>query len=516
MYSVMIVEDELLARLALKNSISWEKYDIGEVYEAADGVEALDKFRKCRIDVMIVDINLPLMNGMELIKEIRKEDSKVKIIILSCLEDFQYAKEAIKENVSQYILKASMSLNELESAIKKVLGEIKSESGGSPYRWRKRQDEYEKKSSLLRRLLSGTEGNIGDADKIFHMPVCIAVVHVVFETEMNLNEDLLNKINFIKGIIGTSIKEEFPGCVVTLLGELYTVITECGKEEREKLANNLENVESLIMKYTSAKVRIGLSDLIYQQKEIRKGFLEAKRKLSYYTFCPGSNLLLPEKEAVLFWKKNGEECIAKLKMGLEERRAAGILEYDIGWPALSENFLEEFRKWWEVLVYRSAALYEQKNSEKTVEIQEAVNEAVRKIRKEGRIKDAEETYFAFLDIIEKLCRNRVKYSVVVEKTIAYTQKFFGQPITLADAAEAVHVSPSYLSMIFGREYGLNYTEYLNGLRIEKAKILLQAGNEKLSEIANKCGFNDHAYFTRIFKKNVGVSPYEYRKKTKGY
>ena len=85
MYSLMIVEDELLARLALKNSISWEKFNIDEIYEAQDGMEAFQKYKKYHPDILIVDINIPFMNGIELIQEIRKTDKKTKVIIMSCL-----------------------------------------------------------------------------------------------------------------------------------------------------------------------------------------------------------------------------------------------------------------------------------------------------------------------------------------------------------------------------------------------------------------------------------------------
>ncbi|MDO4333675.1 MAG: response regulator [Eubacteriales bacterium] len=518
MYSLMIVEDELLARLALKNSISWEKFNIDEIYEAQDGMEALDKYRKYAPDILIVDINIPFMNGIELIQEIRKNDTRTKIIILSCLEDFQYAKAAIQANVSQYILKASMSIKEIEEAVEKVLAEIKSEKAGPVYRKKYNTDEeYRNRGILLRKLLTQSAAEAKKEQEVFRMPAFLAVFQVHFEIrrEGDLSQEFLNKMNFVKSIISTTLREEFPCYVVTLPEEMYAVLIECGNRSGQDAYGEvrmiLEGAGRLIGKYTSAEVEIGSSSLLEEQCRIAEGFRQAKRKLAYYSFGESGLTAAPEQEMMSRLERMWKECIRETTARLSEMGLSDMEEYVKSVPAFSEDYACLLQDYWSMLVSRTAVLYEKSRG---CRLEQIVSEYTRKIRKTVTLKAGEELYHSFLYRIGQEHKAQVQYSPAVEKAIAFAEKNYGQPITLADAAEAVHVSSGYLSTIFRKEYGINYTEFLIQLRIEKAKILLAAGNERLADIAEKCGFNDHAYFTRTFKKLTGISPNDYRKSVK--
>ena len=518
MYSLMIVEDELLARLALKNSISWEKFNIDEIYEAQDGMEALDKYRKYSPDILIVDINIPFMNGIELIREIRKNDTRTKIIIMSCLEDFQYAKAAIQANVSQYILKASMSMKEIEEAIEKVLDEIKAENTGPVYRKKYNADEaYRNRKSLLRKLLTQPEAACEDEQEAFRMPAILAVVRVRFEIRQDgdLSQEFLNKMNFVKNIISTTLTEEFPSYVVTLPEETYAVLIECGnppgRNTCEEVRALLESAGRLIGKYTSADAEIGMGSLIEEQRQIAATFLQAKRKLAYYSFGENGLTAEPEAAIMLRLKTIWEDCTGKITACLHKMGLMDMEDYVKNVPAFSEDYVCLLQDYWSMLTNRTAVLYEKSRG---CRLELIVSEYTQKIRKTVTLKDGEQLYHSFLLRIGRQHKEQVQHSTVVEKAIAFAEKNYGQPITLTDAAESVSISSGYLSTIFRKEYGMNYTDFLIRLRIEKAKVLLAAGNEKLADIAEKCGFNDHAYFTRTFKKLTGISPNDYRKSVK--
>lgn len=514
MYSLMIVEDELLARLALKNSISWEKFNIDEIYEAQDGMEAFQKYKKYHPDILIVDINIPFMNGIELIQEIRKTDKKTKVIILSCLEDFQHAKAAIQANVSQYILKASMSVKEIEEAVLKVLDEIKAEDSGSVRRKKPgAEEEYRSKKSLLRKLLMQRSG-AEDRQGAFKMPACLAVFHVDFEIyrECDLSEEFLNKMNFTKSIIGTTLGEAMTCYVISMEDGIYVVLAECmGEKAEEELRQLLKNAGGLIEKYTGASVYIGMGKIIYEQGSIPDEFIAIKRKLAYYSF--GEDGLSGEKEADVLKRldKMWEETIVRMEsrirdMGLEE--IAGYIERI---PEFAENYEERLRDYWSRLINTTAVLYEKKTG---CRLEELATEYMEKIRRTKEIREKKEVYEDFLTSIVQEHKNQIQYSSLVEKAIEYAEKNCTHPVTLVDAAEELHVSAGYLSSVFSKEYGIGYTDFLIQNRIEKAKIFLEAGNEKMMEIAAKCGFNDHAYFTRTFKKITGMSPNDYRKNAK--
>ncbi len=514
MYSLMIVEDELLARLALKNSISWEKFNIDEIYEAQDGMEAFQKYKKYHPDILIVDINIPFMNGIELIQEIRKTDKKTKVIILSCLEDFQYAKAAIQANVSQYILKASMSVSEIEEAVLKVLDEIKTEGLGSGRRKKPGpEEEYRNKKILLRKLLMQKSG-AEDRQGAFEMPACLAVFHVDFEVhgEHDLSQEFLNKMNFAKSIIGTTLGEAMSCYVISMEDGLYVVLTECMKEKaEEELKQLLKNAGGLIEKYTGACVHIGMGKMMYEQSSIPDEFMKIKRKLAYYSF--GEDGLSGEREEEILkrldkiWSEMTDRIEARLRdVGLPEMAA-----YIVRVPEFAENYEERIWDYWSRLINTTAVLYEKKTG---CRLEERTAEYIEKLRRAGGLWEKEKVYEDFLERMIREHKNQAQYSELVEKAIEYAEKNCVHPVTLVDAAEELHVSAGYLCTIFSREYGIGYTDFLIRQRIERAKILLGAGKEKMMEIAAKCGFNDQAYFTRTFRKITGMSPNDYRKSVK--
>lgn len=514
MYSLMIVEDELLARLALKNSISWEKFNIDEIYEAQDGMEAFQKYKKYHPDILIVDINIPFMNGIELIQEIRKTDKKAKVIIVSCLEDFQYAKAAIQANVSQYILKASMSVKEIEEAVSKVLEEIKLEESGSVRRKKPgMEEEYRNKKILLRKLLmqkSGTE----DRQGAFKMPACLAVFQVDFEVyrECDLSQEFLNKMNFAKSIIGTTLGEVVSCYVISMEDGRYVVLAEHmeGKAE-EELKQLLKNAGGLIEKYTGACVHIGMGKMIYEQSSIPDEFTKIKRKLAYYSF--GEDGLSGEKEEEILKRldKIWNEMIDRMETQIRDVGLPEMAGYIVRIPEFSENYEERIWNYWSRLINTTAVLYEKKTG---CRMEEWVAEYIEKLRRTEGLWEKEKVYEDFLERMSHEHENQAQYSELVEKAIEYAEKNCIHPVTLVDAAEELHVSAGYLSTVFSREYGIGYTDFLIRNRIEKAKILLESGNKKMMEIAAKCGFNDQAYFTRTFKKITGMSPNDYRKSVK--
>ena len=513
MYSLLIVEDELLARLALRNSISWEKFNIDDIYEAQDGMEALEKYRKYRPDLLIVDINIPFMNGIELIQEIRKDDKKTRIIILSCLEDFQYAKAAIQANVSQYILKASMSVQEIEEAVLRVLEELKTENTGVIYHKKQNvEEEYRNRGILLRKLLSRQpEAEEDRQAETFIMPACLAVFHVDFavDGEHDLSQEFLHKMNFVKSIIRTTLREAAPCYVVSMPDGMYAVLAECGHRKAvEELHQLMQNAANLIEKYTAACVRTGMSGLIGSQDEIAREFDMLRRKLSWYSFGEDgasgeAEEKVLERLAQLLEKMVETINISLRSMGLEEME-----DYVRRVPEFAEQYEEKLQDYFGMLLNTTAVFYEKKTG---CRLEQAVSEYSSKIRKARTLQEGEALYLAFLQRIAREHKEQPRYSALVTEAIDFAEKNCSRPVTLMDAARALHVSSGYLSTVFSREYGSSYTDFLIQQRIEKARILLAGGNEKLLEIAEKCGFNDQAYFTRTFKRVTGMSPNDYRK-----
>ena len=128
MFTVLIVEDEMLVRMGIKCSIDWAKLNMCVVADVANGQAAWEVYEKERPDIILTDIKMPVMNGIELIEKIRKVDTKTKFVILSCLEEFQFVRKALSLGVSEYILKLAMSQEEMESVLGRIQNELAREN----------------------------------------------------------------------------------------------------------------------------------------------------------------------------------------------------------------------------------------------------------------------------------------------------------------------------------------------------------------------------------------------------
>ncbi len=130
MYKVLIVEDEMLVRVGLKNSVDWAKFNMVVVADVADGMTALSIYQREKPDLIITDIKMPKMSGMELISKIREDDKQTRIVILSCLEEFELARKAMSLGVTEYILKLTMTNDDMDKILEKVKTELVMQADG--------------------------------------------------------------------------------------------------------------------------------------------------------------------------------------------------------------------------------------------------------------------------------------------------------------------------------------------------------------------------------------------------
>ena len=133
MYKAMIVEDEMLVRIGIRNVIKWDALGITLTEDAENGAQALELYRSERPDIILTDLRMPEMDGMSLIRNIRRQDKRCRFLILTCVEDFEQAQEAIAYSVSGYLLKLTMDFKEVEKMLQKAVDELSVLPGGPSY-----------------------------------------------------------------------------------------------------------------------------------------------------------------------------------------------------------------------------------------------------------------------------------------------------------------------------------------------------------------------------------------------
>ena len=416
MYKVFFVDDEASMRAGLRDSMNWERSDFALVGEAPDGELALALIAETLPDILITDVRMPFMDGMELSRRVARTMPWVRIIILSGHDEFEYAKQAIKIGVSEYLLKPVTS-EILFQALETAAREIESD--------RER-----------RRAIEGLRKEVQDARRLQTERTLSNLVYGMSQDALHDMRDMV----FFDGSrrFQTALVEITP----TVSGDLET-LTRAGASILDVLSSN-ENIKS---------------------------FQDGTERVVCIFSAPDDGSLEEEAYATA----------QAVKYEIERRHPCGI-SIAIGAPVGSAADLPK-----SMSSARRAMRHMEEHSRRMI----------------VGFKDIEEYAHGV---------KSSRYAGVIEKSRDYIREHFADgDISLNTVAEFVGLSPNHFCAVFSQETGETFIECLTGTRLHRARELLKATSIRSSEIAYMVGYNDPHYFSYVFKKNVGVSPSEYRR-----
>ncbi|MDR0656703.1 MAG: response regulator [Treponema sp.] len=550
MYKVFLVEDEIVVREGIRNSIPWAKTPYILTGEAPDGEMALSIIRDIKPDILITDIRMPFMDGLTLSRIVKKTLPWIKIIILSGHDEFEYAREAISIGVEEYLLKPVSSSDMLETLdkIAKRIDTEKEELLSIEYL----RQQVQSHSDVLRERwlfdFVNREVPIEDAiEKARELKIdLIAHAYIVAIINVSPPQNTLPQLLPVKKIIKTII-EKYTN-VILFGGEQkkYVLLIKSPPLSQEsagdpdgapesgdvlKPADPHEYIEESVysiaqaIKYevernTECKIAVGIGPLVERLREINKSYFRAEQIIKYqarfglFQISDSTDLsiekdlpdqtMLPDIDGDILWaqfryasRKDIDSIIQEYtKLLGDVPRESEMLEYYIFGEILvaASKIIEELNGDIKEVIPFSLDQYEIK---KIINSREVFYEKLRAL---------------FNAVIEfRDSRTRGRYQSVILKAKEYIDRHYAdQDISLHTVASYVGISPNHLSTVFAQETGENFIEYLTRVRIEKAKQFLVTTAMKNADIAYETGFNDPHYFSFIFKKNTGLSPREYR------
>lgn len=530
MIKVMIVDDEQIVREGIQFIINKSFPDVAIVAMAKTGREAIELFEECRPNLIFMDIQMPGINGIDAIRSIRNIDSRVRFVIVSAYEHFDYAKKAVQLGVEDYVLKP-INRRRMEEITVKIIQEINEEHAA-----KKREIEtQEKLDKILPVLEHGYIYSIMmntdylEEQQNYHQLLGIDPVYafmMVIEVGEGDNlRDLTNKIgigikgnqayNDIRKIIKYKCKAVVGPMMVNRISVLvYEDATEDEYAQRIRAIELAEAIACRIEVITKSQAYIGVGGCCGLDR-MNISYSEAIKALSKIT----DEKVLHIKDVVN--EKNESHTLFKLKLAEEaivrkvEEGNYEAVEQQM--KALFSNLekthfgeLEVLKRIsTELMVLIYAAGY-RNNILSTSKVSAGYIDEIAAMTKNYELSHwclakALETTLA----VQGEKANRV--SSVIEEAMHYIDANYNQDLRLKDVAEDVAISPQYFSRIFKLELGVNFIDYLTNVRIEKAKTMLKADEMSIKEICYEIGYNDPNYFSRLFKKTVGVSPTEYVK-----
>ncbi len=529
MYKVFLVDDEIVVRESIRSNIKWEDTQFIFSGEAPDGEMALPLIEEIKPDIVITDVKMPFMDGLELSRIVKKNMPWIKVIILSGHDEFEYAKEAIHIGVTDYLLKPINSGNLLKELGKVALQIEEEKKAREDLNNLKKQIAeniplFKEKflNELLLDLLSPGEAieraaffNINLVAKYYLVVIvdqeikkytncqneysdCIKIETIVLDI-VKTNPDIISFKRSLKEIV-LIFKGDNP---VELEDAAYRV-SQAVKYEVERNTDNLltigignikERIAGIAGSYTDANTARNFKNIFGKSKIIGINDIKLHDDGTEYRFQFCSSdiadfLKFGEKSGIQKFVTEYMECLN------ETASQAPIYVYyafmDIVFTAA--RFVEELGGNVEMVIPEIREL---------MDILESANSLRDLAGKIEKILGAALGY--------RNSKKDNKHNDIISKAVEYIEQNYAEPnITLNSVADNVHVSPSHFSTIFSQETGETFIEYLIKTRIKKAKELLKGSNHKSSEIAYLVGYRDPHYFSYIFKKMVGITPTEFR------
>lgn len=536
MIKLIIVEDEILERTALKLIIEKSGLPIEISGEAGNVPSALDLIENQMPDVIFVDIKMPGITGLELIRKIHGISNLVKFVIISAYDEFDYAKEAVQLGVFDYLVKPVRE-SEIHRVLNALIQKVAEEKAKAMEEVFLREQlnqmmPYIKTAFMVDLLLGNSDsqtlierasflgfslvpsiGLVVDIDEFFRLT----------EKMSEGNRQLAKKEVFLA--VESALSEEksliavpmFEDKIMVLLGFKEIVDNKKAKEISLYMA---EKIRKTVQRKTPHTCAIGIGRYCKDVSEIGKSFDEARNAGQLGKIFLGGNRTIHVDDLKGF-KPSFDWYPYKAEKVLEEKLINGdkegiIKALDELFNLLSEKISIESEKLrirlFELIIILSRAAAEGgANTEKLAEVDFEISEEILRVHNNKEL----------IEVVRKACMRfsdlvGLNYLSIgaetVRKAKIFLQKNYHKDISLEEVSQMISLNPHYFSRLFKKEVGMNFIDYLSKIRIEQAKKMLLQTSLTVGEISNSIGYHDANYFSRVFSKIVGVSPKKFRMK----
>lgn len=526
---VMIADDEKKICQLLQVLVDWDALGFEVIDVKHNGRDLLEAARRLNPDVIITDIRMPGYTGLEILHELRKENQDVEVLIMSGYREFEYVQAALRDGATDYLLKP-LDRAALEEALRKI---------------RERQDAFQQEKAKVEKIrITLDEASSFLQENLLDM-ILAGKVKQVSRSELNSKY----QCGFIKAKLCIAAVK------IDILGDNYSykaeevvgqkfqsiVETELKKGQYQCLCMRKNNYIFVLVNYEDEQSLEGdFYHLIYKMKEylahisdghVTIGVASVKEDQLYDALLKSENCARDQIfrgfDKVLYYQEHIEE------VGVSEVFHAAKIEKLQG--AVLHMELSEVLPALQNILYDIRAAGERTQSGMAVhgwmmKLQDILIESCRELLPQEEM----ESFFPAVENQLCSCHDWNAYREVLQKEIhqllqmlreqwekkekqpirimkQLIEQEYQKPITLEHLAEKCEFSSTYVSRLFKKELGMNFSQYLNQVRLEKAKKLLVSTNASTAQIALETGYNDEKYFMRIFKREVGLTTGEYRR-----
>ena len=520
LYKIVVADDENTIRRGICNFIDWKRMGYQIVADFEDGKELLEYLEKHEVDVVLTDIRMAEVGGLDVARIISEKELPVKVVIISGYKEFDYAREALKYNVVNYILKP-IQIDEIEKTFEEIYQQLQQKAQEKDQKKGMEEDILELLPELqeqfwLRVLLGGLRNrdNIIQQKEFLDLDFNTDTPCAIAEIQIDLDEKVTKKYyaeknsryNLLNNIFSGSVEGMYYYPVYLSREQLKIVITSATAIRKAEFVRTLERHLSDRSREIEELVSLKIS---YHLEQSFSNFTEMA---DYYA---SMQIHMHRKsERVYEWNEVDQQRLLQkyqLLMDIINSGDVESLDSQIG------NIMFEFRE---------LPLIERKNV--IIDMFSMLLQRYMKMNQELWIDVKEQVDYSLIlnapdkESLQKICSDlihRIKRIVeehqgevsrnITEQIMEYLKSHYQEDISLDLLADRYYLNPSYLSRMFKQCLGTGLTDYLIELRMENAKKLLLTGKYKVYEISQKVGYKSDKYFFRVFKSYTGQSPLEF-------
>ena len=521
MYKLLVADDEYWTREKIRNMLDWEAYQITFMDPAQDGEEVLQIISGDRPDILITDINMPFVNGVELVRRIKKEYPDIVVFVISGYDDFEYVKQTLMDGAINYLLKPVARID-LVSALSRALEMISQKE--------ENEKQIVKTASLIQdrelSFLVEKESSVIPAVNFLHESSDMVGSSMMLVKIHELQE-LMGKYDYDLNYLSYSVKKmlkQATGMENLLIfnyinrSNEFLAVTKAEASEQRLMALKLLKA---LQELTLSPVTIAVSEPSYSIESLHNAYVQSISVLMTRPFKKENAVLFSRQESKITGHNVQNHMAQELEWQLRGLLKSGgkkaILDFlrdIVGLASCEEKewtYLEVKQTVKKVCTVFSDTVSQSGSAvslQELDELEQMMDKVLEKLDSEQVLGLLEEMLLIVL--ADKTGDASGNIRDVVREAAQYIDQNYYEELTLVSLSAKYCVESSYFSRMFKQETGKNLMLYITDKRVEKAKEIMKQSQISMAEIAFMVGYDDYTYFSKVFKKVTGMSPREYR------
>ncbi|WP_407271236.1 response regulator [Radiobacillus sp. PE A8.2] len=499
-WKVLIVDDEMLIRQGVINYINWDDEGFQIIGEAGNGNEALQLMEQNLPHIILTDVVMPGMDGIELVKRVKEKYPAIEIVVLSSFENFEYVRSTFQSGVADYILKPKLNGEELLKTLHRIVPSELEDSGT-----KQNPDSIEE---ILQKGIKGYT-SMNNSALVEAFPFSQYSIVAVWREDKDNQLSDKEIINYFQEhienleIFWIPIYESGAAYILNFEPALLKTIKQVVATLAEQYNNADMNTRWMMIRPFPS---------ISKLKEVYEEDLLVMA--NYYFYLSDRKLLLYDELPKIEDDHKHFELSQFIDFFKHKQFTVAIHYLTEHVQALGSNYTKdtyEFKSWLENIVFNIIVLlgnmkYDSAELEsKKYDYFTEINEA----------KNASSALFYFLDFVSEVKKivlsDEETLPTNMQLLLQYIEEHYAEPLSLKTLSNHFHFNASYLSSYFSSHYPEGFSEYLNHVRINKAKTILKSSTAQIATVSEQVGYSDQSYFSKVFKRLEGKSPGNYRK-----